>query len=366
MLQRLLLLAGAAAAHEAAAELGIQDSHRNIFSYWNTGFPPLFQRRCLDNFRRYNPTWSVILLNQESAPRAVGRHMLPLTFDEMSPQLQSDAVRLAALRVYGGVWSDITNLFVRMDALDGMWSEMIGWNNQMRGYSWLSNHIFESWFIMAVPGSSILAQWHDIFNAYYETRSQADQIGSNNLMSALNPTDRALIENSWWNSSMLDYLSIHAFFLRTIALDEWGGGENGTNHWQTQVHLDDGWRDGGYYVEQALCNWNGDCFRDRMFRDGLLSASEVATHTPLIKLNSVSMRTLFQGRTMPTDDDLWAIFDTPNGLLHQLLTPPADLSPTPPHEGAFTNRTELKKPPQDANSRGALLPPPDPLDRGVL
>ena len=334
-------LADLGAAQNHPAPLHIPEG-RTLFAYWNHGDPPLFHRRCLDNWQRYNPTWTVLLLSQETAVRAVGRHMLPVTFYDMSPQLQSDSVRLAALRVYGGAWLDITSFFVRQNALDQMYAEMTQRGAQLRGYSWLTDHIFESWFIMALPNSVLMAQWHDIFNAYWESRTESHEIEEHNLFWGTNPVDKNAILNTW--DGMLDYLSIHACFLRTVALNEWGGYEGGDNHWTRDVMLEPG-SQGGYYVEMGLCDSDEGCLRDQIYNDRL-DATEVATHTPLIKFNSGSVMAL----GIDNDDRMWDVFESEtNSILKQVLTIPAQpRPPTPP----------LPPPPQSPPPPPSIPPPP--------
>ena len=73
-------------------------THRTLFTFWNSRPMPLFEARCLENMQRFNPTWRILPLSMTSAPRILGRHMLPRGWEEMAPPLQSDCVRLAALR----------------------------------------------------------------------------------------------------------------------------------------------------------------------------------------------------------------------------------------------------------------------------
>ena len=121
-----------------------------LFAYWNAVKIPLFQELCISNFKRYNPTWNVFIFNAEIAPQLLGE-LLPLSWSEMSPQLQSDAVRLAALRKFGGAWIDITSMFVRPNSLQEMWDEMIFQKKELRGYTWMTDNILDSWFLMAPP-----------------------------------------------------------------------------------------------------------------------------------------------------------------------------------------------------------------------
>eukprot|EP00435_Cladocopium_sp_Y103_P038636 s224_g10.t1 len=67
----------------------------------------------LDRPRRLNPGWTVHVLDQETVWRFISREDLPRGFDRLKIQHRSDAIRLALLVKYGGVWLDATVLLLR-------------------------------------------------------------------------------------------------------------------------------------------------------------------------------------------------------------------------------------------------------------
>ena len=351
----------------AAEDLDPADiTSQTLFAYWNTRPIPLFQARCLENFQRYNPTWRILALSQVSAPRLLGRHMLPMTWEQMEPALQADAVRLAAVRKFGGVWMDISGMFLQPNALQNMYDEMVGAGKQLRGFTWMTDNIFESWFIMATPHSTLVAQWHDIFLAYWETRTWSQDLHGHNLFGPIydwTETQRIMEQCD----GCLDYLSIHACFLRVQALTEWEGGV-----WRDHVFLQRA-HEYGYYVPGTLCggghcmcteSWYGgafqgiDCVHDVFWSD--ISAAEIAQHTPLLKLNGWHTEIL----DVDTDEKFMRIFsDAPNSLLAQLLTPPeAPLPPPPPADRPPppVPPPEPKPPPPPIVPEPSPPPPPSP------
>ena len=293
--------------------------NRTIFVYWDAFPMPRFQEMCLSNIRRYNPTWNVVVLSQETSMELLGR-LLPLGFARMTPQLQSDAVRLAALRRYGGVWIDITSLFVRQHGLQLMWDEMIAQGKELRGYTWMTDNILESWFIMALPNSLLLSQWHDLFLAYYEAREFADDILAHDLFrSIVNSYDvQRLLA-----TGMSDYLSIHVAFLRLQHFNEWRYGR-----WTERVLLERG-HERAYFVSGTICeggfcmcsdpNFGGHFKGDRCVHDAFwsptLSIATLAAHTPFLKLNGEITRSL---NVVGREERL---HDEPNSLLSRLLLP---------------------------------------------
>lgn len=302
--------------------------NRTLFLYWSKPPLPPMHLRCVDNFRRYNPTWSVALLSEATAPILLGRSSLPRTWEQMTPTLQSDAVRLAALRQFGGAWIDITSMFVRKNALDSMWKEMLEQGRDLRGYTTHDEHVFESWFIMAASNSVLMAQWHDMFLTYYESRSASTDIVHHDLFAQIAGQKPFKAIEGVTESSCEDcpnYLSIHVCFLRVQALSEWSDGS-----WQQHVLLERSNERGGYYVQGTLCgagfcnckdaskggHYKGDeCTHDVFWGD--TPAEDIAEHTPFVKL---SARAIAPSMGLETEEQVLNVFDEhPSSLLAQLL-----------------------------------------------
>jgi len=68
---------------------------------------------CELSWRRLNPGWTVRVLNQDTFWNYISREDLPQGFDSLKIQHRSDAIRLALLVKYGGVWLDATVLLLR-------------------------------------------------------------------------------------------------------------------------------------------------------------------------------------------------------------------------------------------------------------
>lgn len=292
-----------------------------LFAYWNTIQIPLFQELCVSNFKRYNPTWNVFVFNEEIAPTLLG-DLLPMSWSEMSPQLQSDAVRLAALRKFGGAWLDITSMFVRPNSLQEMWDEMILKKKELRGYTWMTDNILDSWFLMATPNSLLVAQWHDIFLLYLESREQVFDIHNHNLFAPIhNWYETQRLQSECFNC--INYLAIHSCFLRVQSLNEWENGE-----WKERVLLERA-HEKGYYVPGTLCKagfcmctnpelggyYKGHhCVHDIFWSN--YSVTEISKYTPLLKLNGNHYKAL----DVSTNEKAQKIFIT-ESLLQKLLLP---------------------------------------------
>ena len=334
-----------------------------LFIYWNSGIEnmPAFHQHCLDNFRRFNPTWTVWPLTLESAPQILGRHMLPYSFYDMGPALQSDAVRLAALTVFGGAWLDITSLFFRMNSLRDMYAEMIVAGKEMRLYSILQPNIMDSWFIMARPNALLMSQWHAIFMAYYGPRGAAHQIEQHDLMAALNQDDVGRLMN-WWEGGA-DYLSIHVCFLRVETLAEWADGD-----WRDRVLIQTV-EEGGYYIQGTMCG-RGNRFDDlELERNSRPCIYDVLTgpghsvadiHAPFNKFNGDDTISL----GLDSDWDIERILnERPGCVLSQVFRilsppPPPMLLPASPPPPPPPFRSQTSPPPPLPRSPPPLAPPP--------
>jgi len=329
---------------------------RTVFAYWNTDNLPVFQRQCLDNWARYNPTWTIRLLTMANAPGILGSHMLPPTWLRMAPQLQSDAVRLAALRLFGGAWVDITTLFTRQGALEEMWEEMVSAGKTMRAYTWnaIGDHLVDSYFIMAQRGSSLVAQWHDIFMTYWQTRTVSNGIEDHDLFEPVSGWGemRGMVR-----AGKVDYWSIHVCFLRVQALDENNDWSSGSPSWMHRAYVQNG-ADYAYYHISRLCSGLSytpqlSCMANQMFRTDL-PLSSIASHTPLLKFHGGMTDALDVG----TDDKFMRIFSGSRPtLLAQLLRPP---TPSLPPDAPISSPPPSPTTPPMPSPKPAPPPPPSP------
>ena len=261
--------------------------HRVLWSFWDGPLPP-YQVWSLHNFRVLNPSWRVELLNRTSAVQILGAHMLPRQFVEMKPQLASDAVRLAALVIHGGTWLDIGSLFLRRDALSAMHRQMVQRGAEIRAYT-LANQkannsdlILESWFLLALPGSALMKQWHALFLLYFETRTRASNILEHPFLQTAELKGRVAMRRM-----NPDYLAIYSLWLAVSGLPEWRGGR-----WRSHVFTEPAMAR-GYVLQSKFCHiTDRQCCVDAMFgaKKATLSSGRdlldaLRSHTPLLKFN---------------------------------------------------------------------------------
>eukprot|EP00933_Yihiella_yeosuensis_P009109 TRINITY_DN11490_c0_g4_i1.p1 TRINITY_DN11490_c0_g4~~TRINITY_DN11490_c0_g4_i1.p1 ORF type:complete len:549 (-),score=59.46 TRINITY_DN11490_c0_g4_i1:211-1857(-) len=99
---------------------GLQSIPMKVWSYWqvieNSKSESVlmdFIGLCQDSFRKLNPGWEVHMLDQHSVWKYLDASDLPKAFNSLSIQHRSDAIRLALLVKYGGVWLDASTLLLK-------------------------------------------------------------------------------------------------------------------------------------------------------------------------------------------------------------------------------------------------------------
>jgi hypothetical protein len=78
----------------------------NIYTYWNTPELPLLNKKCIDNWKRLNPDYNIIVLNEENIINYIDS--FPKNYDILIHQHKSDYIRTYILYHYGGIWIDNT------------------------------------------------------------------------------------------------------------------------------------------------------------------------------------------------------------------------------------------------------------------
>jgi hypothetical protein len=156
---------------------------KRLWAYWREGSSGL------TNFVRQNVLlwklitdyggWEIRLLHDAdptsscSINNFIPPNMLPKTFKGMYPQISSDSVRLALIRLYGGIYMDATCIL--LDTLENMFWNRIelpkedpnhiilgafdnAWFNQPG-----TRNGIELWMLAALPQEPLIIAWHDLF-----------------------------------------------------------------------------------------------------------------------------------------------------------------------------------------------------------
>lgn len=136
-----------------------------IWSYWDKDELPNLQKNILKRRERLLPTYSHVVVTKNSLSTHLVRKP-PAGFYELKPQAQSDWVRLALLKEHGGCWMDIGIIINSPEDFENIYKDSIDAGSDVTGF-YLEPYIipgkpltfFESWFILAPKGSSLINNW---------------------------------------------------------------------------------------------------------------------------------------------------------------------------------------------------------------
>ncbi|CAE7020636.1 OCH1, partial [Symbiodinium sp. CCMP2456] len=145
-----------------------------IWMYWAQGASDLqgFRRLCVHTWIVQNPGWQVIVLDATSLKAYIEEADLPHCYEELPAAQQSDALRLALLQRYGGVYTDVATVCLR-PLEEWIWSEITtGPQEQGLGAWYLacfgmdpgsSREYVENWFLAARRGHPLIRAWRELY-----------------------------------------------------------------------------------------------------------------------------------------------------------------------------------------------------------
>jgi hypothetical protein len=134
---------------------------KQIWSYWDSDDVPDFVQRCISSWKKTSPDYKVNILSKNTVKNYVKP---PPNFESLPPQKQSDWVRLAVIKNFGGVWLDASTIVT----INLSWIDSFGKNTVV--YYIDSNSPdkkflnIENWFIASVPQSEFINSWFNEFD----------------------------------------------------------------------------------------------------------------------------------------------------------------------------------------------------------
>ena len=96
----------------ASGGADVRPGDKVIWGYWHSGRAALpgFCEFCVRTWEARNPTWKVVIIDEASLGAYLEAADLPSTFGSLKVQHQSDIVRIAVLRRFGGVYLDVSTV----------------------------------------------------------------------------------------------------------------------------------------------------------------------------------------------------------------------------------------------------------------
>lgn len=200
--------AGAAPVPQAAP----QPIPRIVWAYWNGSAPPLLIQRCFDNWQRWNPDFSIRILDEASVRSFIPD--IPEALDRASHAKRADWIRLELLRLHGGIWVDASTILTQ--SLDWVLEQHARTPAEFTGF-YLQRHtrdaaypVVENWFMAAPPGSRFIAELQHEFTSEVIHRTGHEYIAHLQSLGVYDAVRQHI--------DAPDYLSMHMalqFILRT-------------------------------------------------------------------------------------------------------------------------------------------------------
>ena len=191
--------------------------------FWARGHEGLgaFRRACINSWMHRNPAWQVILLSAQSCFQYLSETDLPTTWRHIRLDAQADAVRLALLSKYGGVYVDVS--VVCNQCLDQWLLPHMDGNVTLAAFVFRQfgrrdrcNHgeYIENWFLACPRNSDLVRSWQAAFLRFWDGRTSATDHGGLQASSMFKGVDLSCMQESQKN-----YLTMHCCFKWLIDSD---------------------------------------------------------------------------------------------------------------------------------------------------
>lgn len=142
------------------------DCPRIIWMYWHQGLDqaPATARACVETWRRLNPGWKLICLDQHSVGQYIGTDQPWQALPWLGLAHRADLIRLHLLSEHGGVWADASLCCVQ--PLD-QWIDAAVSSGFFCFAAPGRDRVMSNWFMAALPGNLLvrrqLAELSDYF-----------------------------------------------------------------------------------------------------------------------------------------------------------------------------------------------------------
>jgi hypothetical protein len=148
---------------------------KTIWLLWFQGIEaaPFVVKKCYESWIRHNPTWKVILLDENNLTNYYFTEL-----PKIAPQAQSDIIRINLLATYGGIWVDATCFC--MKPLD-MWIDRYLTTGFFAFNKPGPDRMISSWFLACSKNNYIATVYQNEVNRYWQINKRL-----------------TLIENSYW------------------------------------------------------------------------------------------------------------------------------------------------------------------------
>jgi hypothetical protein len=283
---------------------------KTVWAFWDAGreaMCPFYKLNVRTWHHVLGPEWRINVLNVVAGDDCnvfnfIDASALPASFPRLSAVAKSDALRLALLSTYGGVWMDVG--IVLRHSLDQIcWEDMSspGSRTLLAGFfnsGWGSDHLdrrddFETWFIAARSRNVFVERWRHVLAQYWDDRTHSTDICGHPLFESLD-----LSNFHRYGLDLRNYLTPNVAFRKVLEADP-----HMHSLWRHNMRLQDAGE--GPFLLPHLVGWqSADIYRALVveYREDLVQQLET---TSLMKftggmsshLTQAAENTLLDGRS---------------------------------------------------------------------
>lgn len=148
---------------------------KNIFIYWDSKFinAPFIVKKCLLSWKKKNPTWKIIELNNENLHRYINiENEIPnIRKKKIQKCHYADIIRVFLLQKHGGCWCDATTFCNQ--SLDEWLYKYIS-----SGFFAFDkpgpDRLLSNWFLYSEPNTYIINHWKKEIVNYWKNNNKID------------------------------------------------------------------------------------------------------------------------------------------------------------------------------------------------
>ena len=100
-----------------------KNKKKKIFTFWEPQETmPAYINLCINTWEKFlSSDYEILILNFKTIKKYLGEYLYSkIIFNQLSLQMQADAIRIALLKLYGGIWMDADTIITNGSILKGL------------------------------------------------------------------------------------------------------------------------------------------------------------------------------------------------------------------------------------------------------
>lgn len=292
------------------------ETEKVVWTFWDKGekaMPPFYKLNVKAWRHLLGKTWTVRVIStvtndENNVFKFITKEDLPATYNNLSPVVKSDSIRLALLNKYGGVHMDPSIILIKhldeiaWDDLTDPSKQIIlaGFYNEGYGSDLLDKKdYFENWFIATRKNNRLIARWKKVFNAYWNDRTESKNIWDHELFRNLDLSNFVR-----YGSDFRNYLNQHIAFRKIIEQEP-----DMREVWEKHTKLFEAIQ--GFYLFSKV-GWDNDKIVAKLIKEKDEKLANELLQTQLMKFTSSSsagFRNLTESELMNPNTTLGIIYN---------------------------------------------------------